>query len=377
MTIHIVEQGETLRTIAARYGVSPIEIELDNRLTDPDRLVIGQTLVILGAGGDEKLGALTSNGYAYPFIEREVFNFALPYLSGFSSFAYGFNADGKVIAQNDGELVARAKDAGTSPILVLSTLTEDGRFSNELASTLLNSSQMQETLISDLLSVMSGRGFTGLDIDFEYVFPEDAEAFVLFVTRARERLNAAGYFVICALAPKTSDDQAGLLYEGHDYAGLGAAADYVLLMTYEWGYTFGPPMAVAPIENVRRVVEYGLSRIPAEKILMGVPNYGYDWTLPFVAGSSRARSIGCEEAVDIARNNGANISFDQAAQTPYFTYNADGADHVVWFEDARSIRAKLTLAAEYSLRGFSVWNLMRPFTQMWLVYSSLFDKRAF
>ena len=97
---------------------------------------------------------------------------------------------------------------------------------------------------------------------------------------------ACAYYddLIAALAPKTSAGQKGTLYEGHDYTAIGAACDAALLMTYEWGYTYGPPMAVAPIRNVRQVVEYALTEIPPEKIWLGVPTYGYDWTLPYEKG---------------------------------------------------------------------------------------------
>lgn len=124
------------------------------------------------------------------------------------------------------------------------------------------------------------RGFQGLDIDFEYILAQDRDAFVDFVAYMQESISALGYPVSVALAPKTSDTQVGLLYEGKDYARLGAVADYVLLMTYEWGYTYGLPMAVAPLNKVREVVEYALTVIPADKIHLGIPNYGYDWTCP-------------------------------------------------------------------------------------------------
>ena len=86
-----------------------------------------------------------------------------------------------------------------------------------------------------------------------------------------------GYTVMVALAPKTSAGQPGLLYEAHDYAALGAAADDVLLMTYEWGYALSEPMAVAPIDKVEQVVRFAVSQIPPDKIFLGMPNYGYDW----------------------------------------------------------------------------------------------------
>ncbi|MFA6949029.1 MAG: glycosyl hydrolase family 18 protein, partial [Eubacteriales bacterium] len=176
--------------------------------------------------------------------------------------------------------------------------------------------------------------------------------------------------------PKTSDDQPGLLYEGLDYKAIGEYADYTLLMTYEYGYTYGPPMAVSPINEVERVLEYAVTRIPHEKILMGVPNYGYDWPLPYVRGTTKADTIGNVEAVELAWNVGADISFDETAQSPFYGYYADNIEHVVWFEDAKSIDAKLRLAARYDLAGVSYWNIMKFFPQNWLVANSLYDIRT-
>lgn len=130
-------------------------------------------------------------------------------------------------------------------------------------------------------------------------------------------------------------------------------------LLHYWGYTYGPPMAVAPLNQVRRVVEYGVSRIPADKILMGVPNYGYDWKLPFVRGQSRAVLLSHDEAVALANQYGAEIQFDEAAQSPFFYYNdEEGNQHVVWFEDGRSLRAKLQLVKEFGLAGIGIWNIM-------------------
>ena len=177
-----------------------------------------------------------------------------------------------------------------------------------------------------------------------------------------------------ALAPKTSDTQAGLLYAGKDYRLLGEAADSVLLMTYEWGYTYGPPMAVAPINKVREVVEYAVTRIPPEKIDLGIPNYGYDWPLPFVRGTTRAQSISNQRAIELALEHEIAIQFDETAQAPFFHYtDSSGTVHEVWFEDARSLSAKLRLIAEYGFQGAGFWNLMRPFSQTWLTLASLYD----
>jgi len=141
-----------------------------------------------------------------------------------------------------------------------------------------------------------------------------------------------------------------------------------------WGYTYGPPMAVAPLNKVAEVLDYAVTEIPPEKILMGIPNYGYDWQLPFERGVTRATTIGNQQAIEIAARYGAEIQFDETAQSPYFEYfTRNGVKHVVWFEDIRSIQQKLDLADEFRLRGVGYWSIMRPFAQNWALISALYD----
>jgi spore germination protein len=218
-----------------------------------------------------------------------------------------------------------------------------------------------DTLARNVLDEIEEKGYAGLDIDFEFIPASASLDYAGFISRLRALLAPRGKTVMAALAPKTRADQPGLLYEGHDYAAIGAAADAVLLMTYEWGYTYGPPMAVAPINAVRSVLDFAVSAIPREKIYMGLPNYAYDWILPYKQGYSRATSIGNDEAVGIARRFGAEIKFDEASQTPYFSYYNGGEQHEVWFEDVRSMAAKFALIREYGFAGGGYWNMMRPF----------------
>ena len=144
-------------------------------------------------------------------------------------------------------------------------------------------------------------------------------------------------------------------------------------MTYEWGYTAGPPMAVAPMPQVRQVLDYALTVMPPQKIFLGVPTYGYDWPLPFQQGVTRAPSLSPQEALALARRYGAEIRYDETAQSPWFRYTAeDGIIHEVWFEDARSSLAKFRLAADNGLQGVGLWNLMRSAPQTYLVLNGAF-----
>lgn len=422
MIIHVVQPGDTIYTIATQYNTTPEKIITDNELTNPGLLVVGQTLVILVPDqvhivqpGDtlesiarrynttvtkllqinpqityanaifsgesititlaqEKRGPIHILGYAYPNIDRTVLMKTLPYLTYLAIFTYGLTPEGNLVEPADEEIIRIARDFGVAPLMHISTLTAEGNFSNELASQLLNDETAQNNLIENILTTMRQKGYYGLDIDFEYVLPEDKAAFIAFINKLTQRLNEEGYPVLTALAPKTSADQPGLLYEAHDYKAIGEVANNVLLMTYEWGYTYGPAMAVAPINRVREVLDYAVTEIPREKIYMGVPNYGYDFVLPFVQGVSRADSVSNVGAVELAKDVDAAIEYDEESQAPFFNYyDNQGRHHQVWFEDARSIEAKLNLFSEYDLKGLGYWNVMRYFPQNWLVLSSLYD----
>lgn len=286
MVIHIVEQGDSIFSVANEYGVNPDTLAINNGVTGDRNLAIGQALIIVfplithivGRGETlssiaethgvsinqlyrnnlvlqgnplvfpgleliieverDPIGDFMTGGYAYPFIAIPLLNTSLPFMSGLMPFTYGFEPDGSLVPLNDNVLLERASEYGTAPVMHLSTLTEEGVFSVELATNFLNNPDVWSVLINNVLAVIVEKSYYGLDIDFEFLGAENAAAYAEFVTLARETLNTQGYPVMVALAPKTSRDQPGILYEGHDYAALGTAANSVLIMTYEWGYTY-------------------------------------------------------------------------------------------------------------------------------------------
>jgi spore germination protein len=422
LVIHVVRSGDTIYSIGRRYGVSPNKIISDNEIENPERLVIGQTLVILGetirhtvrrgeslytiarrygttvqsildanpeitdpssisigqvinVPPTRRLGTIEVNGYAFPNIDMETLRKTLPYLTYLSIFSHEVRPDGSLSSINDTPLITAARAANVAPLLVITNIEEGASFSSDLARTIFNSTEIQDTLINNVIEMLRSKNYYGLDIDFEYIYPEDREKYNDFLRRVTSRLKPLGYQVTTALAPKIAANQPGLLYEAHDYPVHGALADHVILMTYEWGYTYGPPLAVAPINEVRRVLNYAITAIPREKIFMGIPNYGYDWTLPYRRGTA-ARTISNTGAVDLAARTGAVIQYDEESQAPFFNYyDAEGRRHVVWFEDARSIEVKLRLAHQFRIRGVSYWTIGRWFPQNWLVLNALFNVR--
>ena len=302
------------------------------------------------------------NGYAYPTISPDTLSAWLPALTLVSSFSYGFRPDGSLIDLQDENIIEPARAAGVGGLMALTSLDENDEFSGELVRQLFETPGAPEKLVDNILNTLRTKDLFGVDLDFQYVLAQNRDQYTDFIAYAAERCNEAGFLVTVALAPKISADQKGQLYEGHDYHGIGQAANFVLLMTYEWGYAYGPPLPIAPLPAVRQVIEYGVSEIPADKILMGIPNYGYDWMLPFIPGQSRARKISNTEAVLQAERLGIEIDYSEEFEAPYYYYtDSNGQEHVVWFENERSWQAKFNLVKEYNLAGISIWNIVDPF----------------
>ncbi len=425
--IYTVQSGDSIYSIAREFGVPASRLISDNLLSDPGRLVVGQDIVVLYPletytvrGGDTlslisqrtgvDIGTLYRNnpilngrprvypgqilnisydtppfgeietlGYAYPYIEEDVIRRTLPYLTLLGIFSYGLREDGGLIEPEGGDerLLSLSREYGTIPILVLTSITESGTFSSERVENILGDPELRNTVTANLVSTVMEKGYGGVDLDFEYIPEQYADEYAAFAREVKAALGEA-YRVSVSLAPKTSENQPGLLYRGHNYRLLGEAADDVLLMTYEWGYAYGPPLPVAPLPEVREVVEFAITQIAPEKIRLGIPNYGYDWALPYVRGESRAETISNEEALMRARSNGVEILFDEEAQSPYYNYFdrpvtfSDAIEHTVWFQNARGVEAGLNLVREYNLGGIGIWNIMRYFPSLWLLVNQLY-----
>ena len=355
MRIFIVRRGDSLYSVARRFGVSVTELARINELSAPDRLSVGQALVIPdGATPDSEIEV---NGYAYPGIGGEVLRRSLPSLTFLCPFSWQANADGSLNPIDDQRLIDAAKDSATAPLLTVTNIGSAGGFSSDIAHSLLTNPDVTQRFIENIVTELRQKKYYGLNLNFEYLYPFDREAYNDFLRRISETLHPLGYYLSSAIAPKTSDTQQGVLYSAHDYAAHGKYCDRVVIMTYEWGYTYSSPRAVSPVDRIREVLDYAVTRIDPGKILMGFSNYGYNWRLPWKQGEA-AQVISNAAAARLAASVFAEIHFDPNAEASYFNYtDPTGIRREVWFEDARSIAARLKLVSEYGLAGISYWTL--------------------
>jgi len=368
---HTVQRGETLSQIAARYGTTVQDILRVNRIADPNVIFPGMVLTIPHSKPIIEVNAFTIDpGEKGAQQVREVGR----HLTYASAFAYTIRVDGGLDPFNDSAIIQAATAERVVPMMAITNFTYKDPGSR-LAQTVLSNTQLQNRLLDNVVRAMREKGYRGLNIDFENVYPSDRERYNQFLQRVVERLHREGYFVSTSLAPKTSGEQKGLLYEAHDYPAHGRIVDFVVLMTYEWGYRLGPPQAISPIHQIRRVLDYAVSVIPRNKIFMGFQIYARDWVLPHVQGQE-AETFSPQEAVERAIRYGATIQYDPIAASPFYRYvDSQGRAHEVWFEDARSAQAKFELVKEYQLRGISYWVLGYSYPENWVLLEDNFRVR--
>jgi spore germination protein len=368
---HTVGAQESLYALASRYGTTADAIADANGLPNTAPLPVGRVLFVPQPVSGKR--HIVANGYLIPdgtAADAQVLQTSSP-LSYVTVFSYRATATGSLVPLPATQALAEARALRLQPLLSVTNF--DGQnFNTDLAHTILSSAQVRARLTSNIAQTLSQQGFAGVNIDFEHMRPEDRPLYNSFIESLPPALHPGGHFVSIAMGPKTKDEPQASWMGAFDYAALGRAADFIMLMTYEWGWVGGPPMAVAPLDQVRAVLEYAASVIPAEKLLMGIPTYGYDWKIPHEEGVL-ASGIAPQDAQNLAIRKETPVRFDPASASPTFHYTEGGQEHEVWYEDAKSLLAKFHLVYEMGLRGMSFWVLGQSFPQLWSLLADTFD----
>ncbi|PID00921.1 MULTISPECIES: LysM peptidoglycan-binding domain-containing protein [unclassified Sporosarcina] len=371
-----VRPGDSLYTIAQKYGLTVARLAEINAIDPTRRLMIGQRLYI----PQEEKTLIDSLLYVEPRnpVSQDMLAEVRDRVDGLTylaMFSYEVQRDGSLKAPALADIPTIAKNAGVVNMLVVTNL-EDYSFSADLAHVIFTNQAAQNQMIQSAIEIAKEIGYGDIHFDFELLFPEDRELYNQLLRNARDQIHKAGLTISTALAPKAGEVTTGI-YGAHDYKVHGEIVDFVVLMTYEWGYTYSAPQAVSPIGPVTKVVEYAVSQIPNEKVFLGQNLYGYDWTAPFGQSDSKAaRALSPRMATNLAIEQNVAIEYDALAQAPHYTYyDEQGTEHAVWFEDARSINEKFNLLKKFKLRGIMYWKLGLAFPQNWLLLEDRFTIR--
>ena len=371
--IHIVQPGQTLSKIAGLYGVSLSLLLSVNQIANPNLIYPGQRIVIPRRGVAKR--PLTTNGFIFSTGLNTARNTLKPIgrlLTYISIFDFPADGNGGIGIPNYALTVQAAREENIASLAVLTNFS-NGNFSPELARSILANPDIKARTIASYVGAIQQGRMAGAMVDFENMFPEDRQLYTDFIAALSARLRSLGLVISIAVAPKWADFPNAPWIGAFDYAALGRLVDYMYIMTYEWGWVGGPPQPIAPVNLVRRVLAYATSLIPADRIMQGINLYGYDWPLPDTP-ETIATTVDPQQAIVLAAAYGATILYDEVAASPYFNYvDAGGRSHQVWFEDARSSRAKYMAAHDYNLMGTGYWQLGNDFPQNWVILSELFS----
>lgn len=424
MIIHVVQQGDTIQSIAEYYRTSETVLIRDNALREPDNLVIGQAIVIayptltyIVQEGDtlegianshnvsliqllqnnpylsdreyiysgdrivvsyEKKGTIVTHGNTIPFINNISYTKTLPYLTYISIVNYTVTDTGEIISYYDDlELIQTAKQYSVIPLMFLTTLTLQGEANIRTAYQLLLDEHYQNRLIENIINSLREKGFYGINVSYEYVSETTLPYIERVYSKIEARLKEEGFFVFATINPNITVLGDELVFQRMDYTELSTLADSIVFMNYERARNVNPPSPISSIYQMEVYLDYLMDTVPTNILSLGLATIGYDWALPYLAGISSVNSLTIDNAIGLARNEGAVIQFDEISQTPYFRYtNRRGpnpVEHIVWFIDARSINALLDLVAANDLQGIGIWNITVFNEQLWLIINSQFE----
>lgn len=312
------------------------------------------------------------------------------------------DACGNVGSRDDRTLIAYAEERGVK--VLPSLLTSSGWLNHQL----LTEPATTDHFLSQILQYVEEMGYPGFDLDLEGINAEDRGAYSAFVARLAEALHERGKLLTLAIPAKTTDVRTG--WAGpYDYAALGKHADLILLMTYDFSWSSGPPGSIAPQSWVDKVAAYAVSQMPPEKVLIGLAFYGYDWN---TTAGGRARALQYHQAAALAKQYKTQIVTDSASLSGSFSYTAITGDpvplppsappvkndirvrspgqcavkqptgvpaptarptpvpppvqeHVVWLEDATSVAGRLEIALRHNTGGVGAWRLGQEDPRVW------------
>ncbi len=273
-------------------------------------------------------------------------------------FGYRLNADGTISAYAGVEDATRQDTIRRLGGELIPTLM-DVHDTTVLDAVLASAAARQRT-IAGVIAVIDRFGYDGIDIDFEHAKTATRDAFSAFMEDMSAAVRARGKVFSVTMPGKRADTPS---WAGYDYVRVAAVADRVKLMCY--GYS-GPwstqPGPICPTTWIERVMNYAVTTMPASKIQIGIPFYGYDWP----ANGGTVRSVTWATAQAKLARSAAGMRFDATLGETTFSYTDDaGVSHTVWFQDARAIAAKAEMARQYGAAGISIWALGNESQTFW------------
>lgn len=290
--------------------------------------------------------------------------------SSVSPFEYALEGDGSISRRASvlsDESVERIQKEGVLRIpSITNNFDVDGK-STEVLLDEVRRNRMRE----EIVKLVEENGYDGIDIDYENVGPEAKDVFTGFIEDLARDLRENNKRLSVTLQSKRSDAETWDGVGAQDFEALGRVADEVRIMSYDFSRTNTSPGPIAPIRWYEEVLEYAVSKIPAEKVVAGVPTYAYRWCANEKASPCPTDGLVWEGVKNIVEKYDPRVEWSGEYQSPWFEYTDDQENtYIVYFENYQSLEEKLKVVEELGVSGVALWRLGNEDPQMYEVLAS-------
>ena len=359
--LYTVRYGDTIALIAAAHHIPPSSLYTINQMDPHIKSVPGQSIII--PDKSSPIRSVIIHGCNMPNVGDTALSYAAAYLTYVSICSCRIQSDGSIIPPNDHSLTSRAHSLGISPLLHITNQRQGGEFSGSLLHAFIHNDEAKASFAEMLLQYLCHRNYKGVNIEFDCIYPEDNQACSDFIRHLGKILSNHQLKLIISIS-----DISGMLPSIND------CADRIIILPKLRYHAALSPAPICPIEEMRKSIEQALEICKAEKLILALPYYGCNWSLPYHGGI--ARTVYLNEIPSLAYNHFADIRYDDTVQAPYFSYyDSAGTEHIVWFHDPRSMSARVKLAEEYHLGGISLGNIAPPYRPGWITVADMYSPR--
>ncbi|MFN2744405.1 glycosyl hydrolase family 18 protein [Bacillus sp. z60-18] len=286
------------------------------------------------------------------------------YINSIATDTFAFDAKGNLIGEAPENQLSFAEKHQIKTWAVISNYNEAIQdFDGDLASAVMTNETNRKRFTDRLVSLAKGHGYDGINIDFEAVFPEERSGYTKFIQYISDILKREGIQTMVSVPAKSADDPEDDWSWPYDYGKIGAAADFVQVMTYDEHGSWSEPGSVCSMGWIKSSLEFAVEEISSDKVIMGIPSYGYDWDLTDQGNNTLKQ---WNEIRTLKNETGAKPKYDSGTASMTFSYvDQKRHQHVVWYENENTVEMKSRLTNDDHLAGVSVYSLGYESESFW------------
>lgn len=283
-----------------------------------------------------------------------------------------FRPDGSIAQADRPDLTKVAQIAKDHQLLVLPLIVNEN-FQAQSAEAVLCDKTVRQRAIDELARLVEANQWDGINLDFEGPWAYRSQ-YVAFVSGISKRLHDLGKLVTVDVVsayrpPRGVEGDPGLSWsDPYDYPALGQLVDLFILMGYDYHYRFGHPGPVGPAWWLERVLDWTTSVVPSHKVVLGLPFYGYHWTVTEAGETVDGAYLPFAEAERLRCEHRVWRAWDWDGLSRYFHFrepDQPNVEHIVHYDDAASLAQRMQLISRYHLAGVAFWSLGQEDPDVW------------